>query len=525
MDPRPHRTPRLPRRRLLAAGLGALWLPSGCGGGTPRPGTAGGTAPPGGTLTAATADDVRTVDPALAFDTWSTAVVHACTRRLTDWDGTGKLVNDLAAGWEASGDGRSYTFRLREGLVFADGAPLEAAHFVAALERVRRPETASPGAGFYARLAALEARDARTLVVVLQEPDPTLPSLMGMTFAAPVREGEPARPGEAAPSSGPYRVETFEPGVRVVLARNPRDAANPSRLERLVLQLGVDQSLQLTRMAAGEVDLLPSVPPARLAQILADPAEQDNLARGVVNQTWYFGMHTRRPPWHDPRVRRAALLALDRARHVQLAGSGKEANGILPPFVPGYNPQRTLPAPDPAAARDLLAAAGISPTRPPRSTPTLWLAGNEQNLRHAEAIQQDLRAAGLPVELRPLTLSQFLTGYRKEADCWYNGWYPDFPDAGNFMEPVFHGRNIGEGKSNASRYHNPRFDSLLDRARLTPLGPDREALYRQAEDLLLTDLPWIPLFFEEEVRYFRDGVTGVTVHPVWRQMLTGIDRR
>ena len=102
-----------------------------------------------------------------------------------------------------------------------------------------------------------------------------------------------------------------------------------------------------------------------------------------------------------------------------------------------------------------------------------------------ETIQADLRAAGIPVVLRPATMSEYLTGYRRIAGCWYGGWYPDFPDAGNFLEPVF---RSGSG-SNAAHYRNPQVDALLDQAHSAPQGPDRDATYRQIEDILLRDLP------------------------------------
>lgn len=505
----------LTRRRLLQSSLLLAAGPglAGCGGG-------GGSAGSGGKrLSTATADNLSAVDPALAFDTWSTSVVQACTRRLVDYDLQGKLVPDLAEEWKESDGGKTVTFRLRSDARFADGTPITTANFKATLDRIRDPKVASPGASFYAGIEAVEMPDPMLLAIRLRAPDPTFLHVMGMTFAAPWKEGDDPR---HPTSSGPYRLEEYAPGSRVVLARNPQDARNPSSLEEIVLQLNVAQPLQWTRLQSGELDLLPSLPPAEYDRIIADPAEKAHVAQGVVNQTWYFGMNTSRPPWNNPKVRQAALRAINREKLVNIGGPGQLANGILPPHVPGYDPSRKLPGYDPAAARALLAEAGFSGGVPKS---VMWLANNEQYQRRAELIQSDLEAAGIPVELRPVVFSEYRTGYRTKADCWYGGWYPDFPDAGNFLEPVFLSSNIGPGKSNAARYNNPEFDRLLAQAHGTPLGPPREALYRQAEDLLVRDLPWIPLTFEVETRYFRDGVTGVVVHPVWRQMLTGIDKR
>ncbi len=467
----------------------------------------------------ATSDDLKSLDTALAFDTWSTAVVHACTRRLVDYDAAGKLQPDLAEKWEIQDGGKSYCFTLGQGIQYADGSPIQAAHFVAALARVRDPKTASPGAAFFSGIASVDAPDPGTLVVKLKAPDPTLLNLMGLTFAAPLKPGQDSK----LPSpSGPYQVEEYLPGEKVTLARNPHSEAAKAWVEKIVVQLKVAEALQMTRFQSGEVDLLPAVPAAELARLAGDAEAQKRLVRGVVPQTWYFGMNVTRAPWTNPKVRAAAALALDRERIVQLAGGGTVANGILPPGVPGYRKERPAPARDVDGAKKLLADAGFPGGLPPGKPITLWLASNEKYQRLAEAIQSDLKEVGIPVELKSVVLSEYLSGYRTKADCWFGGWYPDFPDAGNFLEPVLHGRSVPPKGSNAAHYRNTEVDGLLDRAHAAPLGAEREALYGQAEDRLLSDAPWAPLYFEEETRYARDGIQGITVHPVWRQILTGI---
>jgi oligopeptide transport system substrate-binding protein len=519
--------PALTLARLLTGVLAVGIVGCGGGGGGPSSGAGagGGSAAGGasGTLTAVTPDDIRSLDPALAFDTWSTAVVEAITRRLVDYDAQGALVPGAAEKWEEGDKGKTYTFHLRSGLKFADGKPIDASSFKAAIERVRDPKTASPGAGFYSGIERIDAVDPHTLVFHLKAPDPTFLNVLGMTFAAPI---EPGQSPEKPAASGPYALEQYDPGAQVVLTRNPEYTEAPPSAAKIVLQLHVPEPLQLTRFQGGEVDLLPAIPASEYARVMSDPSEKQRVVQGVVNQTWYFGMNVTRPPWNDPRVRQAALLAIDRARHVQLAPGGQVANGILPPHVPGYDPNRKLPEQNVAEAKRLLAEAGYPNGIPEAKKSVMWLADSEQNRRHAEAIQSDLRAAGIPVELRPAALSQYLTGYRTNADCWYGGWYPDFPDAGNFFEPVLHSRAIRPGKSpNASHYSSPTFDARLDLARTLDRGSDRDLLYRQAEDQLLKDLPWIPLYYEAETRYFRPGVSGVVVHPVWRQKLSGIKKQ
>jgi ABC-type transport system substrate-binding protein len=470
-------------------------------------------------LMTATTDDLPSLDPAQAFDTWSTSVVEACTRRLVDYDAGGKLVGDLAQSWKLTDGRKTYTFDLRPDAKFADGTQITSAHLKSGLDRARDPQTSPNGSGFYGGVEALEVPDAGTFVIRLKAADPTFLRVLGMTFASPWKPGDDPR---HPTSSGPYKLKDYIPSSRVVLARNPLDPKSEGWVEEITLQLQVVQPLQWTRVSINELDLLPEIPPSEYDRIMADAAEKAHYVQGVVNQTWYFGMNTTRPPWNNPKVRQAALQALNREKLAGIGGPGALANGILPPHVPGYDPQRKLAAYDPEAARKLLAEAGF-PNGAPKSV--LWLAENEKFRRKAELIQSDLAAGGIPVELRPVVFSEYKAAYRSKADCWYGGWYPDFADAGNFLEPVFLSSNIGPGKSNAAHYNNPAFDALLNQAHSTPEGPVREGLYKQAEDLLIRDLPWIPLTYEVETRYFRTGVTGVVVHPVWRQMLTGISKR
>lgn len=505
---------------MLAIPLGLV----GCGG-SHGGGGAGGSGGGGNsnTLTVATDKDIESLELNRSWDTWSTAIVHACTRRLVDYDAQGKLVGDIAEKWEIADGGKVYTFHLRPDAKFADGSQVQAENFKAELARLQDPDQSPSAHSFYTGIAGVDTPDAQTLTIHLNAPEPTFLNVMGMTFAAPLKER--VNPKKFI-SSGPYTIDEYVPHAKVVLKRNQFDTRNTSKLERIVVQLQVNDALQLTRLQNGEVDLLPGIPPQAYARVMADPAAKQNVVQGVVNLTWYFGMNTSKPPFNNPKVRRAVLLALNRKQHAEFSGGGEAANGVLPPHVPGYDPQRKLPEQDVAGAKKLMAEAGFPNGLPAGTKPTFWFVQDDQYTRHAQAIQSDLAAVGINVELRPVTYSEYMTGYRTSADCWYGGWYPDFPDAGNFLEPVLHSKNIKQGRSpNAARYRNPKFDALLDKAHVMANGPQRDALYKQAEDILVEDAPWAPLFFEAETRYFRAGVTGVVVHPVWRQMLTGIDKK
>ena len=516
------------RLRLLIL-IALLAVGAGCGRRSPTP--TSGSALGNRVLTTATTADVRTLDPALAYDTWSIAAVHAITRRLVDYDREGSLTADLAETWSTSDDGMVFTFRLRSA-DYADGSPIVAQDFVDTLERLRDPATDSNARDFYASIARIEAVDDRTLRFTLQQLDPTFPAVLGMTFFAPTprRAVEAAaaakRPyGDQPLASGPFTLAEHRRGQELILARNPRDDRAETNLDRLVLKVQMREDSQMLAFESGQLDLLTGLSLADYATVLDDPARRTRVVQAPVSQTWYFGMNVTRPPFNRALVRQAVVLAIDREKQARLGPGGVAASGILPPGVPGHDADRLLPERDVARAKALLAQAGYPRGIPASQAPTMWLANDELYQRRAEAVQADLREVGIPVTLRAATMSEYLTAYKNDADCWYGGWFPDFPDAGNFLEPLFHSRNIKPRNSlNATHYRNGRVDALLDQAGATPAGEPRNALYRQAEELILKDAPWAPLYFEVETRYYRPSVQGVVVHPIWRQILTPLGK-
>src|SRR4051812_39592695 len=181
--------------------MSAALLACGCrGGSSPTPATGGeasaGAPRRGGTLNLALTADVKSLDPATAYDTYSIAFAHATTARLLDYGAGSKLEPMLAERWEVSGDGKQYTFHLRPGLKYADGSPLTAADFKAGMERMLRPSSRSPGAEFYfgiegvsayrqaknSAILGIEAPDAQTLHIRLDHPSPTFLNVLAMTF-------------------------------------------------------------------------------------------------------------------------------------------------------------------------------------------------------------------------------------------------------------------------------------------------------------------------------------------------------
>lgn len=532
--------------RIASAGGGFLLVflfLAGCGRPAGGPGThAAGTAPSasGATLQIGFRDTVRSLDPAIGYDTYSSAFIHALFTGLVDYDyeeGT-KIVPALAERWEQSPDLKTYVFQLRPGLKFSDGSPLTAADFKYAIERVLRPATKSPGADFFRELvgakafqegkakevAGLRVLDPQTLQVRLEAPNPIFLYTMALTFAAPVPKAAVEAAGEEFArrpvGNGPFVLKEWRSGQFLELERNPHYyRKDRPRVSAVRAREQLEESVQMIQWENGNLDILPTVPAADYPRVKQDPKLRASLLEEAVPTTWYLGMNTRMAPFDRLKVRQAVNHAVNRDALLRLLNErGIKATSILPSKMPGHQPGLDLYPYDPERARQLLREAGL----PHGFTTTFWVISRDDTLRVAEGIQADLAAVGIRAQIKPAVLSSYLTAIHTEntTPLFHGGWYADFPDPSGFLDPLFHSNQIRPTNCNNSSYYaNPKVDALLDRARSLPLGEERLQLYRQAERLIMEDAPWAPLYYEVETRLVRPGVTGVRIHPIWKYLV------
>jgi peptide/nickel transport system substrate-binding protein/oligopeptide transport system substrate-binding protein len=252
----------------------------------------------------------------------------------------------------------------------------------------------------------------------------------------------------------------------------------------------------MTRIAefeVGTLDIL-EVPQAELRHWRSAGVQ---LLQAEELRIVYIGLNNTRPPFNDPRLRRALNMAVDAEAiiaHV-LFGAGKRARGLVPPPLRGSTePEERYPY-DPAQARQLLAEAGF----PEGFAMEIWQRENPQAGRILESVQGYLARVGIEVTLVTREWGAFKQAIDQGTpDAFYLDWFADYPDAENFIAPLFHSANRGGG-GNRAGYVNAAVDSLIDAAGRCGDGSRRWELYREAESLILDDAPWIFLWFP--VRY------------------------
>ncbi len=489
--------------------------------------------------------DPPTMDPHLSGDATSADYVVEIFSGLLAYDRDLNLVPDIAESYEVSEDGLIYTFKIRAEAVFQDGRSIRAEDFKWSFERACDPATGSATADTYLgdiigcraklqgqadEVEGVVVVDDLTLQLTIDEPKGFF--LAKMTYpTAYVLDRENVESGSdwfTQPNgSGPFKLDTFAPeqGV-IILAKNDNYYREPKPiLERVVYVIGNP----INPMTGYEEDLtqlgLPGVP------YHAIPVGTDNLSRvtdpnsplskelATTNalSVFYIGFNVNKPPFDDVKIRQAFNLALDKRRMVKLIfqDTVPVANGIVPPNMPGYqNPDLSDYEFDPERARQLIAESSYEDvTELPDVTLNVSGAGVGTSSIVEAIIASYEENLGLQINVEQTPWAQFLTDLNS-PDIPYQmyqlGWIADYPDPQNFLEILFHSQSA----QNHGHYSNPEVDALLDQARGTQDVADRLALYQQAEQMILDDAAWIPIYFDVENWLVKPYVQNFTAPPI-----------
>jgi ABC-type transport system substrate-binding protein len=282
-------------------------------------------------------------------------------------------------------------------------------------------------------------------------------------------------------------------GDEIVLERNPFSTEAQSGIQRISIRLIPETMTRIAEFEVGNLDIL-EIPPAEL-EIWKSAGVR--LLQMSELRIVYVGLNNRKPPFDDIRVRRALNMAIDVDAvigHI-LFGAAQNATGIVPAAL------RAAPLPedryiyDPEGARGLLGEAGY----PDGFEMEIWQRENPESGRVLESVQGFLAAVGIDAEIVTREWSAFKQAVDMGTpDAFYLDWFADYPDAGNFLEPLFHSRNIG-GAGNRSCFADAAVDSILEKAAVSTDYFERWRMYEEAERRVIDAAPWIFLWFP--VRY------------------------
>ncbi|MBN1886240.1 MAG: ABC transporter substrate-binding protein [Candidatus Krumholzibacteriota bacterium] len=473
-----------------------------------------------------------TADPAFAVDYSSGLLAALVHGGLVAFDEDGALVADLAKSWRVSADGLTWRFVLA-GRRFADGTPVTASAVAASFRRLLSPDTRSPrwwvlapvagAAAFHAggawEAVEIEAPDDSTLSFRLERPAAHFLSLLAMPAAGIVcsrrADSLGAAYGRAPLGAGIWTVGAWREGDEVELSPNPFGLPRPI-VGGLVFRIIPEAMTRVAEFEVGGLDLL-EVPRAELA--MWRTAGVDLLSSEELRVV-YIGLALERPPLDDPRVRRALNHAIDVETIIAriLFGAGRRARGVVPAGLRAWPEQAEAYPYDPARARRLLAEAGLSDG----FEMEIWQRDNPEGGRILESVQGYLAAVGVQARLVTREWGAFKEAIANGAvDAFYLDWFADYPDAENFLVPLFYSANRGGG-GNRTGYANAVVDSLLDTAAAAANG-ERAKLYREAEEIVYRDAPWIFLWFPRRYEVVSPRLEGYQIPVIFNgQRWTGV---
>ena len=479
-------------------------------------GTAGPSGATGVWLRGETADP-GSLDPHRTSTSVEQHILDELYEGLTVYDGHGALQPGVAASWRESADGLTWTFALRPDARWSNGERVSAQDFVYSLRRLMDPAT---GAGYANILFMLKnaravnggalppdalgvrALDPGTLEIALEHRSAILLDALTHMTAMPVHRASVERWGDGFAragrmvGNGAFVLRRYVPNDRLVLARNPyfHDAANVALDGEEIVPV-TDRSAGLRRFMAGELDSYNELPTDQMAFIRRHLADSLRLTTSLG--TAYYALDTRTAPLDDVRVRQALAMSVDRdfLSDAIWGGTTRPSLSFVAPGLPAYGaPSRAAWAGlDPFAredeARRLMREAGYGPEHPLHLT--LRLDQGENTKGTAVAVADMWRVLGVSCDFLVSDAASFFAtlGSGAPFQVARAGWFADFPDAENFL---FLAESDNRGL-NYAHFHDARFDALMRQAEVEADGAKRQALMHEAETVLLTRMPYLPL--------------------------------
>ncbi len=453
------------------------------------------------------------LDPAFAVDVSESEICALVFEGLVGFSPDGELVPALARSWETD-DARRYVFHLDPSSRFSNGRAVRAADVRASFERVLLPATASPrtwvldrirGAGEFrageaASVAGLQTPDDSTVVIELVEPFAPFLSMLSLPAARVV--ATESLDGNAVPiGAGPWVVAEWVRSDRITLMPNPHHARRASGLEGIRYRIIPEPFTRIAEFESGSIDVL-EIPDAEVSRFLNDSERAPRLLKRAELRVFYVGINN--PRFSDPRVRRAlnhAVNVPELARVLQ-SGAAIPAHGAIPPGIAGHRDRPGYDY-DPVLAKRLLKEAGAE-----NLELEVWMRESAESGRVAEAVQGYWSAVGVEATLVRREWSAFKQAVSAgNVDAFLLDWFADYPDAENFLYPLFHSANRGGG-GNRSFFSDPAIDSDIEAAsRILDAGARANACAR-IDSLVFAQAPWVYLYFPTTFHIVSERVTG-----------------
>jgi peptide/nickel transport system substrate-binding protein len=507
------------------------------GASTPAPASGGQAAAPanarrGGTLVVANEADMNEGDPQKYSGTHAGRTLRNIFDPLvTVYDDSSTLRGGLAESYDVSPDGLTYTFKLRD-TTFHDGTPVTAEAvaftFLRTLDESNQwyQKTGPfPFAKYiwpYVVTDQIKAVDPRTLRFQLSQPDSTF--LDNLTWAGSGIISPPALQAAGRDftlhpvGAGPFKFSDWQKGTSFTIERFDKYWGGAPLLDKVTFKPVEESAARLVQLQSGNVDLVVALPPEFIAQVKGDP--NLNLIESPGIHIWWITLNTNDEHFKDKRVRQAVNYAIDKQSIINdiLAGSAVVSHSFAFPNTPAFTDQVQQYPYDPQKAKDLLAEAGVA-----GGFSTVFLvpesgSGMIAPKEIATVVQAQLAQVGVQAQIQTMEWTSYISAYNSGLDKAAGGapvgmaqmsYMIPQPDPGMYAYDVLGGK----GSLNPGSYQNADFDQLLLKAKGMSDATQRVGLYKQAQQLVADDAPWIFMFHANNVVAANKKVQNIVLNP------------
>ncbi len=453
------------------------------------------------------------LDPRVGIDAQSERIDNLIFDDLLSRGDNLNVAPGLAERWEIP-DPLTYVFHLHQGVKFHDGRPLTSRDVKWTFDSLLQGKIRSTKAAVYRFVDRIDAPDDFTVIFHMKEPDATLLWNLSDGAIGIVPYGSGEEMTRHPIGSGPFKFVSAETDREVIIERNDDYWGEKAKLERVRFAVVPDATTQALELRKGSGDVaINSLTPDTVFTLARDP----NLAveRAPGTRLAYMGFNLRDPILKDARVRQAIAYALDRRPMIEYLwrGQAQPARSVLPPQswaydgdVPAYNH-------DPAKANQLLDAAGYPAVNGVRFHITMKTSTDENTRLMVAVMQQQLREAGIVLDIRSFEFATFFSDVQHGAFQMYSLRWIGGNEDPDIFEYAFHSSKFPPNGANRGYYSNPKLDALIDKARREIDPRVRKPLYAEVQRILADDLPYIDLWYFDNVLVHTRRVRNLKLNP------------
>jgi peptide/nickel transport system substrate-binding protein len=457
------------------------------------------------------------LDPRIGTDAVSQRLDSLIFSSLVELDAQRIPRGDLAEQWEIP-DSSTYVFHLRKGVKFHNGRELTSADVKYTFDSILDRTVTSPKRGSLAMIRSIETPDSATVIFHLQEPYAGFLWGIARPAIGIVPAGSGADFSRLLTGTGPFRFVSAEQDEDVVVERNEAYFGGAPKINRVQFRVVPDAIVRALELRKGSADvevnsLTPDMIPVLRAQSAIDVADSP----GTNYQ--YIAFNLDDATLAKREVRQALAYATDREQIIRYLyrGQAHPADGPLPASSWAYESGIRRYEYDPQQAERLLDAAGLprqSAMNAMRVKVTLKTSTEESSRLLASVLQEQWRKVGVDLDVRPLEFGTLFSDMSRGSFQMFTlRWIGTNNDPDTFFDYVFNSRKMPPSGANRGHYLNPRIDALLEEARVEGNQEKRRAMFSEVQKIIAEDLPYVSLWFMDNVSVHRKRISDVQLSP------------